>query len=357
MEKLSAATKRAMERNYYQGCDWFCDFRTSEITGDLAYEEGVYRRDPSAVLKIGELYYTWYTKSVGKSVGFGTDDPEAKVFPWDCSEIWYATSKDGYDWHEEGIAVGRGEKGAYDDRSVFTPEIYTENGKYYLVYQVVQFPYKVRSFENIAIAWADSPNGPWTKSPEPILTPSKDGKWADDNDKNRFNALEKGSFDSLKVHDPCLFRYQGKYYLYYKGENMGEEFYMGGRETKWGVAISDRIEGPYQKSEYNPITNSGHETCLWPYKDGMAAMLTTDGVEKNTIQYAEDGINFEIKAVIKNTPEAAGPYRDPEANDDSPVAGMTWGLCHNIFSPWGYIRRFDIDLSQKIQYTSRKPFE
>lgn len=61
---------------------------------------------------------------------------------------------------------------------------------------------------------------------------------------------------------------------------MGEEFYMGGRETKWGVAISDRIEGPYQKSEYNPITNSGHETCLWPYKDGMAAMLTTDGVEK-----------------------------------------------------------------------------
>lgn len=194
------------------------------------------------------------------------------MFPWDCSEIWYATSKDGYDWHEEGIAVGRGEKGAYDDRSVFTPEIYTENGKYYLVYQVVQFPYKVRSFENIAIAWADSPNGPWTKSPEPILTPSKDGKWADDDDKNRFNALEKGSFDSLKVHDPCLFRYQGKYYLYYKGENMGEEFYMGGRETKWGVAISDRIEGPYQKSEYNPITNSGHETCLWPYKDGMAAI-------------------------------------------------------------------------------------
>lgn len=229
--------------------------------------------------------------------------------------------------------------------------------KLYLVYQVVQFPYKVRSFENIAIAWADSPNGPWTKSPEPILTPSKDGKWADDDDKNRFNALEKGSFDSLKVHDPCLFRYQGKYYLYYKGENMGEEFYMGGRETKWGVAISDRIEGPYQKSEYNPITNSGHETCLWPYKDGMAAMLTTDGVEKNTIQYAEDGINFEIKAVIKNTPEAAGPYRDPEAKEDSPVAGMTWGLCHNIFSPWGYIRRFDIDLSQKIQYTSRKPFE
>ena len=84
---------------------------------------------------------------------------------------------------------------------------------------------------------------------------------------------------------------------------------MGGRETKWGVAIADDIMGPYVKSEYNPITNSGHETCLWEYNGGMAALLSTDGVEKNTVQFAEDGENFEIKAVIKGCPEAAGPFR------------------------------------------------
>ncbi len=357
MNKLSSATKRAMERNYYQGCDWFCDFVTSDVKGDLTYEDNIHRRDPSAVLKVDGLYYTWYSKSVGVSVGFMTGDPDAKVFPWDYTEIWYATSKDGYEWKEQGLAVGRGEKGAYDDRSVFTPEVYEEDGKFYLVYQVVQSPYKVRSFEYIAMAWADSPCGPWTKSPEPILAPSKNGEWADDDDTNRFNVKIKGGFDSLKVHDPCLIKFKGKYFLYYKGEPMGEEFYMGGRETKWGVAIADDIKGPYIKSEYNPITNSGHETCLWKYKDGIAAFLSTDGVEKNTLQYAEDGINFEIMSVIKGGPEAAGPYRDEATENDSPVSGMTWGLCHNIFSPWGYIKRYDIDYTQKKQYTSKRPFE
>lgn len=187
--KLSSATKRAIERNYYQSCDWFCDFSISDIEG-LSYEEGVHRRDPSSVIKVGDLYYTWYTKSEGEAVGFGTGDPYAKVFPWDYCDIWYATSKDGYKWEEQGVAVTRGKEGEYDDRSVFTPEIFTENGKYYLVYQVVQHPYLVRSFENIAIAWADSPRGPWHKSKEPILRPSMDGEWEGDED-NRFLVKKK----------------------------------------------------------------------------------------------------------------------------------------------------------------------
>ncbi len=62
---------------------------------------------------------------------------------------------------------------------------------------------------------------------------------------------------------------------------------MGGRETKWGVAIADNIWGPYVRNEYNPITNSGHETCLWKYGDGIAAFLRTDGVEKNTLHFIQ----------------------------------------------------------------------
>ena len=38
-------------------------------------------------------------------------------------------------------------------------------------------------------------------------------------------------------------------------------------------------------------------------------LLTTDGLEKNTIQHAPDGINCEIKAVLKGTPEAIGLFR------------------------------------------------
>ena len=93
------------------------------------------------------------------------------------------------------------------------------------------------------------------------------------------------------------------------------------------MAIADRPTGPYTKSEYNPVTNSGHEVCVWPYKGGIAALLTTDGPEKNTIQYAPDGINFEIVAVLKGAPEALGLYRG-EDPDEHPLASLRWGLCH-----------------------------
>ena len=43
--KMSSATKRALERNYYQSCEWFCDFKESDVEG-IGYEPGVHRRDP-----------------------------------------------------------------------------------------------------------------------------------------------------------------------------------------------------------------------------------------------------------------------------------------------------------------------
>jgi hypothetical protein len=96
----------------------------------------------------------------------------------------------------------------------------------------------------------------------------------------------------------CL-RYSIAHAVDYKGERMGEHITFGGREIKWGVAIADEPTGPYVTSPYNPITNSGHELCIWPYRGGIAAMLTTDSPERNTIQFAEDGINFEIKSHIR----------------------------------------------------------
>lgn len=349
----SAATKRARERGYDKSNEWYCNFKTSPIKG-LGPEENVHRRDPSSVLLIDGIYYVWYTKSIGAHVGFGSGDLNAKVFPWDHCDIWYATSKDGVNWSEKGCALHRGESGNYDDRSVFTPEILEYSGKFYLVYQVVKHPYVNRVKEYISMAIADNPNGPFKKLPEPILKTADNGVWKGDKD-NRFLVEKKGDFDSHKVHDPCLLFFKDKFYLYYKGERMGEEIFMGGRETKWGVAISDKPEGPYVKSKFNPVTNSGHETCLWKYKDGIAALLTTDGVERNTIQFSKDGIHFEIMSAIKGGPEAPGPFIGK--NYDTPLAGMTWGLCHNVFCEWHYIERFDIDERQKINYTTKKGYE
>ena len=336
-KKLSAASIRALD--YARGPEWFCEFRVSDLQGDFAYEEGIIRRDPSAVIKIGDLFHTWYTKGEGETFGFGTGDPSKKVFPWDLTEVWHATSSDGWTWEEQGLAVGRGPEGTYDDRAVFTPEIFMHDGRLYLVYQVVKAPYVVRVKNNVGMAVANSPYGPWTKLSEPILRPADNGEWLGEED-DRFAVVSKGDFDSHKVHDPCLLHYRGKFYLYYKGERMGEEMTFGGREIAWGVAIADRPEGPYTKSEYNPVTNSGHEVCVWPYRGGIAALLTTDGPEKNTIQYARDGINFEIVAVLKGAPEALGLFR-PEDPDRSPLEGIRWGLCHVLRGDWQYIRRFE----------------
>lgn len=342
-DKLSAASKRAIERNYDQGPQWYCEFKVHDLKGDFKYDEGVTRRDPSAVITVNGTYYVYYSRATGKTYGFGTPDPEKKVFPWDKSEIWYATSKDGWDWKEQGLAVGRGPAGAYDDRSVFTPEVLVHGGKYYLVYQTVKAPYVNRVKNQVGMAIADFPDGPFRKLDAPILSPADNGQWLGEED-NRFKVKKQGDFDSHKVHDPTLLYYKDKFYLYYKGERMGERKTFGGREIKWGVARADEVTGPYVKSEYNPVTNSGHELCVWPYKGGIGALIITDGPERNTIQWSEDGINFEIKSHIKYGPPAAGLDRSIDT-DKGPLQALKWGLTHKYVSyDWQYIRRFEIHL-------------
>ncbi|TMM53400.1 glycosyl hydrolase [Maribacter algarum] len=326
-EYLSAASKRALKWPADLGNQWFIEFSGPEpLKGDLAYEPGVVRRDPSAMIKENGKYYVWYSKSTGKTDGFAGDIENDKVFPWDRCDIWYATSEDGITWKEEGMAVARGEKGAYDDRSVFTVEIMKWDDKYYLCYQAVKSPYNVRVKNTVGLAWADSPDGPWTKSEEPILRPADNGVWKGEV-QDRHSVVKKGDFDSHKVHDPCILPYQGKFYLYYKGEQMGEEITFGGRQIRHGVAIADNPKGPYVKSPYNPISNSGHEICVWPYDGGIASLITTDGPEKNTIQWSPDGINFEIKSSIKGAAHAIGLNRTAD-NEKEPTEILRWGLTH-----------------------------
>lgn len=342
---LSEASRRAIERGYDQiGAEHHVAFKQSPLKGDFAYDPDVIRRDPSAVIKVAGLYYAWYTRcEATEVVGFGSDDPNDKAYPWDLAEVWYATSPDGWTWREQGLAIGRGPTGAYDDRAVLTPEILRHDGRYYLVYQTVKAPYQSRTKNEVGMAIADRPAGPWKKLDKPILSPSDTGKWRGDVD-DRSQYLERGEFDSHKIHDPTLFYFRGKFYLYYKGQRVGEELAFGGREINHGVAIADRPEGPYVRSEYNPISNSGHEIAMWPYRGGMAALLTTDGPEKDTLQWSPDGVNFFIKARLKETPKALGIYRyEDDAQNENHPAGLPWGLAHRYHGPSrNSITRYDV---------------
>lgn len=346
---LSAATKRAL-RWPRSGNQWYVQFSVSDLGGDFAYEEGVVRRDPSSVIQHDEKYYVWYSKSYGPSQGFAGDVETDKVFSWDRCDVWYATSRDGWEWKEQGIAVARGQAGAYDDRSVFTAEIMVHDGLYYLCYQTVKSPYAVRTKNQVGLAWSRSPNGPWIKSESPILSPANNGIWKG-RQQNRFSVVKKGDFDSHKVHDPCILPYRDKFYLYYKGEQMGEEVTFGGRQIRHGVAIARHPRGPYVKSPFNPISNSGHEVVVWPYRGGVASLITTDGPERNTIQWAPDGINFQIKSHIRQAPHAIGLNRtaDPDA---SPTAILRWGMTHEYkSSDYQYIRRFS---SRRVTHHAAK---
>lgn len=339
MERLySAASKRA-SNGPKDNSEWYCEFSYTNVKG-LGYEEGIHRRDPSSILNVNDTYYVWYTKSFGKGFFKNVRDPYTKKYPWDYADIWYATSSDGINWDEKGIAVSRGKKGSFDGRTVCTPDVMQHDGKYYLVYQAKEDNGKeyLGYQETIGMSIADSPDGPWRKVDHPILERMEDGHWFDE--KDNYN---DGQFHGV-VHDPLLLFYNDKYYLYYKcgSTDLATPIRYAGRDTRWGVAISDNPEGPYKHSPWNPITNSGHETQLWKYNGGICALINRDGPEKGTIQYAKDGINFEIMSHVLNSPFASGAYRC-EDTDQSPLAGIRWGLSHRGegFSEWNYIERFD----------------
>lgn len=311
----------------------FTNFKFTPITG-LDYSNGdgtVSRRDPSKVVRANGKYYVWYTCRRTESAPRGPQGGNDRYpsYDWDLAEIWYATSEDGFHWEEQGVAVRRPEKPNAGWRSVSTPDVFFWKGKYYLYYQAfLEMPGLRGDYCPVSASFADSPDGPWTPANRVIVDNGPEGTW-----------------DQNNIHDPYPVHYKGKIYLYYKSE-------MGGRPKApmQGLAISDHPLGPFEKYPLNPIINSGHETGLFPFKEGIAALVGRHGLEHNTIQYAPDGVNFEIAAITALLPVAPGPYAPDAFTDSGDGRGISWGLSH--FRPFGgtgrkhsILTRFDCDLS------------
>ena len=261
-------------------------------------EKGTMRRDPSDIIRVGNVYYVWYTK--GK-VAHGYD-----------ATVWFATSAAGHSWNEQGEALARGFKGNWDEQSVFTPNILVGQGRYWLFYTGVPRPFLNKGNRvtktAIGIAVSDSPDGPWKKlESNPVLRASEN----------------PDAFDSMRVDDACLIVRDGKYWLYYKGRQWNNT----PGNTKMGVAIANKPEGPYVKNDANPVVRGGHEVLVWPYGKGIVAMINIGPEEiANTLQYADDGITFVKMQSLRNVPHGAGAYR-PEAFLDSGKGEMIeWGL-------------------------------
>ncbi|MBK1878950.1 family 43 glycosylhydrolase [Pelagicoccus mobilis] len=347
---LSAATDRALNQfptPLNAENELYSQFRYTKIEGlDYAGGDGtVSRRDPSKVILENGKYYMWYTKRdtpvppIGASRAAQATDT-IPATDWDLADIFYATSKDGFTWEEQGLAVPRPAKPTPGWRAIATPDILKWKGKFYLYYQTFDEPSGLRGdYCSIGVAYADSPDGPWTHA-EKLAVPTG----------------AKGEWDQFAVQDPTPLDKDGKVYLYYKAA-----FNRPG--TVWsgiGLATASDPLGPFEKHELNPIQNSGHEICFFPFKEGLASLVIRDGPEHFTIQYAEDWVNFEIKAITEMMPIGPNGYIPDAFTDSKNGRGITWGVCHfrNVRGPTGKfhseIARFDCDLSLDLHDPSLK---
>ncbi|MGJ8654629.1 MAG: family 43 glycosylhydrolase [Opitutaceae bacterium] len=290
----------------------------TDLSG-IGLEKGVMRRDPSDVIKVGDLYYVWYSKG--------------KISPGYDATLWYATSTDGINWTEQGESLGKGVEGSWEGASVFTPNILVAEGRYWLFYTGTSMPYGKKPFNpdsKIGIAVSDSPDGPWKRlASNPALK----------------NSENKGDFDSHLVDDACLIVRDGKYWFYYKGRQLGK----GPAHTQMGLAIADKPEGPYIKYENNPVIPGNHEVLVWPQGKGVAAMIGPRAPEaiKHSVLYAEDGLNFTKTHNLIAGPWAGGAYRPEAFTDSNTGEPIEWGV--EIGRAKGknlpFIHRYDVEWS------------
>lgn len=341
-ENLSAAMKRnnSYESEYPMENELYTTFRYTELKG-FDYNGGdgtISRRDPSKVIFENGKYYVWYTHRETISA----PDPKnaSDVIPatdWDLAEIWYATSLDGFTWEEQGVAIERAPKPEVGCRSVSTADILKFEGKYYLYYQSFVEPTGAwRDVCPVSVSVADSPEGPWTRCGQGVVPTGAEGEW-----------------DENLIHDPFPMVHDGKVYLYYKsGYN---------HRDAGGLAIADNPAGPFEKCPLNPVLNSGHEVSLFPFREGVAAMVIKAGNEHNTIQYASDWVNFEIASFVALMPNAPAGYIADAFTDSGDGRGITWGLCHflGMGEKRNYTRldRFDCDLSLDVDDKQMKSQE
>ncbi len=333
-----------------------------EAIQGIAPEAGMLRRDPSDVIQVGDLYYVWYTKGYEKSPGY----PEGYN-----GTIWYATSKDGVQWAEQGEALGRGASGKFDAFGVFTPNILyaPTTGKYYLYYTGVHIEggktWDFKKFSgSIGVVVADTPDGGakgWQRANkgDPILLPRTD---------------KKGIFDGWHVDDSVMFYRDQKYWLYYKGHSLGSQLEGTGlpeRSTPMGVAVSDRPEGGFQRvalsQKQSFLIQPGHELLLWPHGEGILSLPTGHYRPKHPddfcLHYSSDGLLFSVVSPVISAAKlrskkvkkgllAPGVYRPDltgaEEQHSGPLREPLWGIAMTAYGRNAGLQRFVLNLSTKV---------
>lgn len=214
--------------------------------------------------------------------------PEKNVDPaWrKSSEIaHYVSDRPEGPFKFSDVAIQGTGRDTWDKYAPHNPEIKKVDGNYILIYigntDYHQPPHP--SNQSIGMAIADSPYGPWEKVGE-------DGQILHANDTSKWCYKSSNG-----VVNPAFLSVKGKYYLYFKA--------TGNDGLRYGLAISDKLEGPYIIRN-EPITdnNASLEDATAFYYNNTFYLLTTDNHGKNTgivgggtLWKSTDGLSYKLK--------------------------------------------------------------
>ena len=135
---LSAAMQRVYDQwnpHEDRGNELYSNFKYTPLKG-IPIEPNISRRDPTKVIMVDGVYHVRYTCRITDSppVGLKNATDTLPGTDWDMADLYHATSKDGFTWEEEGLAVPRPPKPEVGFRSICTPGILVWKNKYYLYF-------------------------------------------------------------------------------------------------------------------------------------------------------------------------------------------------------------------------------
>ncbi len=238
-----------------------------------------WQSDPSRIIYHGGKYHMWMIDldhakcaEARQWANFRIfDTPEGAAFRPKASRILYLTSEDTHHWTaHEHLPVGPA--GSCWDLVLEQVNVLYFEGMFYMFSEVWTSNIEKYTYRPVGIAClvADDPAGPW-RQPEGtdlLITPEHDS----------------ASWDANRVLNPRHVHLNGQWLMYYKGGKDGP--------TQNGLAVADRLTGPYTKCDANPLM-IGHGEFCWRYKHGMIMIPNYDyDADAKWMHWSEDGVTF-----------------------------------------------------------------
>lgn len=257
-------------------------------------------------------------------------------------KYWYATSQiahyvadkpEGpFKFVEVLLKPGQSAAGAWDVGTQHNPTITKIDGLFVLTYHSNSstMENRVNKSHKIGMMTSKSVNGPWKKVGLVLSPPSE-------NDTTIWSHMHQGGIDNPSLVKTTT----GKYYLYYRAKWKGLE-----GENTYGVAIADKLEGPYIHYPERVINNTRYieDPYVFIYKDIFYMLLTDNHRRKGMLLTSKDGLHFDFNEGVLGfkkmdayiSPEvvnAAPNYRAPKF--ERPQLLMKDGIPTHMYAPGG----------------------